>query len=67
MYKHILKRPVRPADLASLDAQFAKSLLWIAGTDISQLDLGLNFTLGTESASCAAHIPQLRHQPLWAH
>ena len=43
LYKHILKRPVRPTDLESIDAQYAKSLLWLESNDISAADLNLTF------------------------
>jgi E3 ubiquitin-protein ligase HUWE1 len=43
IYKHILKRPVRPSDLESIDAQYAKSLMWVESNDITHADLNLTF------------------------
>ena len=43
IYKHLLHHPVLPSDVESIDAQFAKSLKWIASNDIADLELDLTF------------------------
>ncbi|RUS75276.1 hypothetical protein EGW08_016968 [Elysia chlorotica] len=47
-YKALLRVPLSLEDVESLDTEFHQSLLWIKDNDISEVDLGLTFSVSEE-------------------